>query len=63
MSTFSIEKAPNLERAGSKKGSANSSAQDHNGVIYLMDKRGKFISTFNLERPPPQAARELEGYL
>ena len=36
---------------------------DHNGVIYLMDKRGKFISTFNLERPPPQAARELERYL
>jgi protein SCO1 len=36
---------------------------DHNGVIYLMDKRGKFISTFNLERPPQQAARELERYL
>jgi protein SCO1/2 len=33
------------------------------GVVYLMDKRGKFVSTFNLERPPPQAARELEAYL
>jgi protein SCO1/2 len=35
----------------------------HSEVVYLMDKRGKFVSTFNLERPPSQAARELEGYL
>ena len=36
---------------------------DHTGIVYLMDKRGKFVSTFNVERPPPQAARELEGHL
>ena len=36
---------------------------DHTGVVYLMDKRGKFVSTFNLQRPPQQAARELEAYL
>jgi protein SCO1 len=36
---------------------------DHTGVVYLMDKRGKFVSAFNLQRPPQQAARELEGYL
>jgi protein SCO1/2 len=36
---------------------------DHTGVVYLMDKRGKFVSAFNLQRPPRQAARELEGYL
>jgi len=35
----------------------------HNGVVYLMDKRGRFVSTFNLQRPPQQAARELEHYL
>jgi protein SCO1/2 len=35
---------------------------DHTGVVYLMDKRGKFVSAFNLQRPPQQAARELEGY-
>ncbi len=35
----------------------------HNGIVYLMDKRGKFVSTFNLQRPPQQAARELEHYL
>jgi protein SCO1 len=27
------------------------------------DKRGKFVSAFNLQRPPQQAARELEAYL
>ena len=36
---------------------------DHTGVVYLMDRRGKFVSAFNLQRPPQLAARELEGYL
>jgi protein SCO1 len=36
---------------------------DHTGVVYLMDRRGKFVSVFNLQRPPRQAALELEGYL
>jgi protein SCO1/2 len=36
---------------------------DHTGVVYLMDRRGKFVSTFNLQRPSLQAARELEAYL
>ncbi len=36
---------------------------DHTGVVYLMDKRGNFVSAFNLRRPPRQAARELEAYL
>jgi protein SCO1 len=36
---------------------------DHTGVVYLMDKRGKFVSVFNLQRPPQQAARELEADL
>jgi protein SCO1/2 len=35
----------------------------HNGIVYLMDKRGRFVSTFNLQRPPQQAARELERFL
>jgi protein SCO1 len=36
---------------------------DHSGVVYLMDKRGRFVSAFNLQRPPQQATRELESYL
>ncbi|MCI0465994.1 MAG: SCO family protein [Beijerinckiaceae bacterium] len=35
---------------------------DHTGAVYLMDKRGKFVSAFNLQRPPSQAARDLEAY-
>lgn len=35
---------------------------DHTGAIYLMDKRGKFVSVFDLQRPPREAARELEAY-
>jgi protein SCO1 len=35
---------------------------DHTGAVYLMDKRGKFVSVFNLQMPPQQAARELEPY-
>lgn len=36
---------------------------DHTGIVYLMDKQGRFVSAFSLSQPPKQAARELEGYL
>jgi protein SCO1 len=36
---------------------------DHSGVVYLMDKRGRFVSAFNLQGTPKEAARELERYL
>jgi protein SCO1/2 len=36
---------------------------DHTGVVYLMDKRGRFVNAFNLSKPPKQAAQELEAYL
>jgi protein SCO1/2 len=32
---------------------------DHTAIIYLMDKRGQFVGSFNIERPPAEAAREL----
>jgi protein SCO1 len=35
---------------------------DHTGIVYLMDRHGKFASAFNLQTPPQQAARELEAY-
>jgi protein SCO1/2 len=35
---------------------------DHTGAVYLMDKRGKFVSVFDVQRPPQEAARELEAY-
>ena len=36
---------------------------DHSSVIYLMDKNGGFAEAFNVERPPADAAKELEKYL
>src|ERR1700730_11615629 len=36
---------------------------DHTRIVYLMARRGKFAGAFNLQRPPRQAARELEAYL
>jgi protein SCO1/2 len=36
---------------------------DHTAIVYLMDKRGRFVNAFNLSKPPKDAARELEAYL
>ncbi len=38
-------------------------AMDHTAVIYLMDKRGRFASAFNVDRPPQVAAKDLNSYL
>lgn len=38
-------------------------AVDHTTVVYLMDKSGRFVSSFNVARKPAEAARELERYL
>ncbi|MEJ0091939.1 MAG: SCO family protein [Methylocella sp.] len=36
---------------------------DHTGVVYLMDKNGRFVNAFNSAQPAKQAASELEKYL
>jgi protein SCO1/2 len=36
---------------------------DHTAIVYLMDKKGQFVGTFNLERPPADAARDLLRHL
>ncbi len=36
---------------------------DHTAVVYLMDKRGRFVATFNLKQTPEAAAAQLRGYL
>lgn len=36
---------------------------DHSAIVYLMNKRGAFVSAFNLKQPPEKAAKELENYL
>jgi protein SCO1/2 len=36
---------------------------DHSAVVYLMDKRGRFVAPFNLKRGAEQAAADLKQYL
>ncbi|MBU6458556.1 MAG: SCO family protein [Bradyrhizobium sp.] len=36
---------------------------DHTALIYLMDRNGKFVSPFNLNRKPEEAAADLKHYL
>jgi protein SCO1/2 len=36
---------------------------DHTALVYLMDRDGRFVSPFNLNRTPEQAAADLKRYL
>ena len=36
---------------------------DHTAVVYLMDKNGRFVSPFNLQRPTAAAADDLRRHL
>jgi protein SCO1 len=36
---------------------------DHTALVYLMDRDGKFVSPFNLNRKPEEAASDLKRYL
>jgi protein SCO1/2 len=36
---------------------------DHTALIYLMDRDGKFVAPFNLNRKPEEAAADLKHYL
>ena len=36
---------------------------DHTALIYLMDRDGKFVAPFNLNRKPGEAAADLKRYL
>lgn len=44
-------------------GKAEDYGIDHTTVVYLMDKNGRFVNTFDVGRRPTDAARELERYL
>jgi protein SCO1 len=36
---------------------------DHTALIYLLDRNGKFVSPFNINRKPEDAASDLKRYL
>ena len=38
-------------------------SMDHSAVVYLMDKRGRFVAPFKLDRKPEEAAAELRKYM
>jgi protein SCO1 len=61
-----IEAAEKAFRVYARKGQAQADgdySMDHSSVIYLMDKSGAFVEAFNAQRPPEEAAKDLERYL
>ncbi|MDB5569195.1 MAG: cytochrome oxidase assembly factor transrane protein [Hyphomicrobiales bacterium] len=44
-------------------GESEAYTMDHSAVVYLMDKQGRFVSGFNLQQSPQQAAQSLKPYL
>jgi len=38
-------------------------SMDHSAIVYLMDKQGRFVAPFKLDRKPEQAAAELRKYM
>ena len=61
-----IDAAEKTFRVFSRKGPLQTDgdySMDHSSVIYLMDKNSAFLEAFNVERPPKEAAKELERYL
>ncbi len=37
-------------------------SMDHTGLVYLMDKEGRFVAPFNLKRRPEDSAADLRKY-
>jgi protein SCO1/2 len=44
-------------------GKSDEYSMDHSALVYLMDRNGRFLRGFNIERPPAQAAAELRATL
>jgi protein SCO1/2 len=38
-------------------------SMDHSAIVYLMDKSGRFVAPFKLDRKPEEAAAELKKYM
>jgi len=61
-----IDAAEKTFRVFARKGETQSDgdySMDHSSIVYLMDKNGSFIEAFNVERPPKDAAKDLERFL
>jgi protein SCO1 len=61
-----IEAAEKAYRVFARKGQSQPDgdySMDHSSIVYLMDKTGAFVEAFNVERPPEEAAKDLERFL
>jgi protein SCO1/2 len=38
-------------------------SMDHSALVYLMDKQGRFVAPFKLDKSPEDAAKELRKYM
>jgi protein SCO1/2 len=36
---------------------------DHSAMVYLMDRNGRFVAPFKLDRKPEEAATDLKRYI
>ncbi len=59
-----VEAAIRVFRAYAKKTPLQDGdyTMQHTALVYLMDQDGRFVGSFNLDRPPAEAARELLKY-
>jgi protein SCO1/2 len=62
----SLDKVEKAYRVYAKKvptGKDGDYSMDHSAIVYLMDKSGRFVAPFRLDRKPDQSAAELRKYL
>ncbi len=59
-----VEAAEKAYRVYAKKvpGENGDYSMDHTALVYLMDKKGRFVAPFSLKRRPADAAAELRKY-
>jgi len=63
-SPAAIEQVLKAYRAYSRKvPTENDYTMDHTALVYLMNRRGEFVSGFNVARSPQEAAAELKRHL
>ncbi len=58
-----VEKAYRVFARKGEIQSDGSYSMDHSSIVYLMDRTGGFVEALNLDRPPEDAAKEIERYL
>ena len=57
-----IEKAYRVYAKKVPTGKDGDYSMDHSAIVYLMDKNGRFVAPFRLDRKPQESAAELRKY-